>query len=199
MARSAARDSSTDSNPALSGFLAQLKIIVYRVGWGSIGISLLTKLLLGLEGQSTKCLMRFIVLWESNQRKVSDSQKFCLKPRPCNKTATRVCQKSLRTTLLQSGWIWGTGSNIFSTSQFCWKMVCPPTLWTPRKLLSCAVAIQRPLGKNSFIIYWLAKYFIYQTILGSSKDKMEVKPKRKIKALMQSCRLLLHFIVNCTQ
>ena len=126
---------------------------------------------------------------------LSVSLKLCLGPRS-GRVAPRVCQESLRTTLLQGAQIRGAGSNAFFPKSILLKDGMPSHPLTFRKLLSCAAAIQRPLGKNSFFIYWLAKHSIYQPIPGSSKDKMEVKPKRKIKALMLSCRLLLHFIVN---
>jgi hypothetical protein len=75
-------------------------------------------------------------------------------------------------------------------------MVLFSTSSTLRKLLPWAAAIECPLGKNSFFNLLTAKGCIYQTILGSSEDKIEVKPKRKIKALMQLGWLLLHFFVN---
>lgn len=184
--------SSVDSSMGLSGFLVQLH---GNKGWGEENrvFHSSTELLLGLRGQCSNTSDEVYLPLGVQFLRVS--QKLWLECRS-HKAAPKVCQTSSRTTWLQGGWTRGTESYVFLQLNFAEGWCALPSSGTPRKLLLCVAAIQRPLGKNSFFIYCLVKYSIYQTILRSSKDKMEVKPKRKIKALMQSCRLLLHFIVN---
>ena len=69
---------------------------------------------------------------------LSVSLRLCLESR----AAHMVCQQSLRTTLLQGGWVQGTGSNVFSQpNRFCLKDGMPSYPLISSKVLSWITAI----------------------------------------------------------
>lgn len=126
--------------------------------WERIGYSIPYKAPLGITGVPQ------YIWWDLSSSERSNSfsvsQNLYLEHRP-GEAGPRLSQNSLKSTRWQGGQKPGTASSVASPDEFCWSVVCPPTLWTPRKLLCVEQHFSVHLVKIAFLfIDWQNTLFI---------------------------------------